>query len=71
MREFNNGVSHADLGQSDKAIADFTAAIRIKPDYANAYNNRGVTHRELGNDVKADADFAKAKELRLDPYPNP
>jgi Flp pilus assembly protein TadD len=45
----------------------FTAAIRIDPDDAEAYNNRGVDHRELGNDVKADADFARAKELGFKP----
>ena len=46
-------------GNSD---TDRTAeAIRIKPDYANAYHNRGTAHRKLGDDVKAAADFAKVR----------
>jgi tetratricopeptide (TPR) repeat protein len=62
------------LGQYDKALSDyndaildFTEAIRIDPDYADAYFNRGVAHRKLGLDMKAAADFAKAKELGVDP----
>ena len=61
------GNVHVEQGQYDKAITDFTEAIRINPDLAEAYYNRGVAHRKLGNDVKADADFAKAKELGYDP----
>jgi len=38
----------------DKAIADYSEAIRIKPDYAKAYYVRGVVHRELDNDVEAE-----------------
>ena len=31
------------------AIADYTRAIRIDPDYAAAYNNRGNAYKELGD----------------------
>ena len=35
---------HVENGEYDRAIADYTEAIRIKPDYAEAYHNRGVAH---------------------------
>ncbi len=60
-------MAYSFLEEYDKVIADYTAAIRIYPDYAKAYYYRGLSHRELGNLVKADADFAKATELGLDP----
>ena len=63
----NRGNAYDELGQSDKAIADYTEAIRIKPDYAVGYSYRGRAHRELGNLVKAKADFARAKELGYEP----
>ena len=63
----NRGLVYLARKDSEKAIADFTEAIRINPDgvvgCAVVYLNRGIAHRELGNDVKAAADFAKAKEL--------
>jgi tetratricopeptide (TPR) repeat protein len=44
---FNNrGNSRAiDL---DGAIADYNEAIRLKPDYAGAFNNRGNVRRRKG-----------------------
>ena len=63
----NRGRAYHQLSQYDKAIADYTEAIRIDPDYADAYYNRGRAHRELGNLVKAKADFARAKELGYEP----
>ena len=50
-------------GDYDKAIADYTAAIRLKPDYANAYYNRGAVYEKKGDKAKAAEDFAQAKKL--------
>ena len=61
--EFNKGVDFAEKEDWDTAIACFSEAIRLKPDYAVAYNNRGVVYRKKGEPTKANADFAKAKEL--------
>ena len=36
-------------------------AIRIDPNYANAYKNRAMTKRALGDTEGAQADFAKGK----------
>jgi len=67
QRAFERGVAHADLGETDKAIADYTEAIRLKPDDAKAYYNRGVAFEDSGDKSKAEQDFAKAKKLGYEP----
>ena len=49
----------------DKAIADYTEAIRLDPKFAQAYNNRGGTYYGKGEFDKAIADFSEA--IRLNP----
>ena len=48
------------------AIADYTAAINLKPDYAEAYYDRGNAKDGLGDYQGAVADFTKAIELNPD-----
>ncbi|MBK9165738.1 MAG: tetratricopeptide repeat protein [Acidobacteria bacterium] len=38
---FNRGTAHYNKADYNSAIADYTQAIRLKPDYASAYNRRG------------------------------
>ena len=52
----------------DRAIADYTTAIRLKPHYAEAYNDRGFAYYLKGDSERAIADFTRAIELRPD-YP--
>ncbi len=47
----------------DWAIKYFTEAIRLKPKYAEVFNNRGFAYRQKGEKTKAEADFAEAKRL--------
>ena len=54
------------LGQHSAAIADFDAAIRLKPDYAHAYAHRGIAKAELGQHSAAIADFDVAIRLKPD-----
>ena len=54
-----------ELGLYDAAIADYDTAIRLKPDYAFAYNNRGNAKYELKQYFAAIADFDTA--IRLNP----
>jgi len=45
------------------AAVDFSAAIRLRPDYTNAYQNRAVARRHLGDKKGAAADSRRAAEL--------
>jgi Flp pilus assembly protein TadD len=50
-------------GDFDKAIADYTEAIRLNPQCAEAHYGRGVAYEKKGEKAKAEADFAQAKKL--------
>ncbi|WP_162502581.1 tetratricopeptide repeat protein, partial [Treponema endosymbiont of Eucomonympha sp.] len=53
-------------GDYDKAIADFGEAVRLKPDYAEAFNNRGCVYGKKGEHDNAIADFDAAIRLKPD-----
>ena len=57
------------LGRSDDdaegQIADYSEALRLNPDYAEAFNNRGVARKSKGDLEGAIADYSEA--LRLNP----
>ena len=61
----NQGIAHTRMGQPDEAIADFTEAIRLKPKYAEAYNNRGFVYgRDKREFERAITDFTEAIRLK-------
>ena len=62
---FNRGVEWTNKGEHDKAIADFTEAIRIDPKLSGAYSNRGSAWDNKGEHDKAIADYTEA--IRIDP----
>lgn len=62
---YDRGTAYDDKDQLDRAIADYSHAIRIKPDYANAYRNRGRAYGRTGRYDDAIADFDRA--IKLDP----
>jgi tetratricopeptide (TPR) repeat protein len=41
------GLDCAEFGQYQNAIKYYNKAIRLKPDYADAYNNRGVAYSKM------------------------
>jgi tetratricopeptide (TPR) repeat protein len=55
----------AEKGNYDRAISDYTEAIRLKPNYAKAYYNRGNAYREKGDYDRAISDYNEA--IRLNP----
>jgi tetratricopeptide (TPR) repeat protein len=60
------GNGHFDKGEFEAAVADYTKAIEIEPDYSDAYNNRGLTYSDRGDKDRAIADYTKAIELKPD-----
>ena len=61
---YNRGVDHFNQGELDKAIADFTEAIRLNPKLAGAYFNRGFAYVNKGELNQAVGDWTEA--IRLD-----
>jgi len=51
------------LGEYKSAISDFTTAIKLDPDGADAYYNRGVVKANAG--LSYCSDFKKACELGI------
>ena len=60
-----SGASNAGLMQFDAAIDSYKKAIKIKPDYADAYNNMGAVLKDKG-DLEAAIDSCK-KALKIKP----
>lgn len=50
----------------NRAIADFNQAIKLDPDFADAYNGRGITYYFLKQFDRAIADFSQAIKLKPD-----
>ncbi|MXZ01342.1 DUF433 domain-containing protein [Candidatus Poribacteria bacterium] len=60
---FVAGNEKSKLGDYKGAIADYSAAIRLKPDFARAYYNRGEAKDKLGQIPEATTDFQIAGKL--------
>lgn len=56
----HRGIAQAALGSFDRAVTDFTEAIRQDPNNVAAYNDRGNARRKLGQLDGALADFTAA-----------
>ena len=58
---------YRDKGDIDRAIADFSEAIRLDPNDAMAFNNRGIAYSDKGDHDRAIADLSR----RSGSIPNP
>ncbi len=63
LQYFSSGCDKDDKKDLKGAIADYTKAIEIKWNYAEAYANRGCAKEELGNKEGAIADWQEAADL--------
>ncbi|MCS6813874.1 MAG: tetratricopeptide repeat protein, partial [Cyanobacteria bacterium] len=54
---------HYELGDHDRALADYADALQLNPYDAVTYNNRGVIYYDLGDMRRALADFDQALTL--------
>jgi tetratricopeptide (TPR) repeat protein len=59
----NRGTAYVNEWKFDQAIAEYTRALKINPNYIEAYNNRGVVYRRKGQYDKAIADYNKVLEI--------
>jgi tetratricopeptide (TPR) repeat protein len=60
---YNRGVDHWQNHEYDQAVSEFTRAIQINPEYAEAYNSRGITYRDKNEYELAIEDYNKAIEI--------
>jgi tetratricopeptide (TPR) repeat protein len=63
---FNSAYNKGESGDYQGAIADYNQAIKIKPDYADAYINRGNAKYNLGDKQGAIADYNQAIKIKPD-----
>lgn len=73
MQRLPTSKVRAQEASSKAAIADFSSAIKLKPDLVEAYLSRGVAHSLTKNPKAAIADYTKALKLkptRADAYLN-
>jgi tetratricopeptide (TPR) repeat protein len=60
---FYRANAYIDLGDYERAIADFNHAIQLDVEYDIAYNNRGIAYLNLGDYERAIADFDHTIQL--------
>jgi len=51
---------------SNRVLAEFRQAVRLRPDYAEAHNNMGLVLAQSSEDEKATAEFREAARIRPD-----
>ena len=61
---YNRGIEWRNKRDNDRAIADYTEALRLDPKDASAYNNRGLIWRDKRDYDQAIADYGAAIRLR-------
>jgi tetratricopeptide (TPR) repeat protein len=59
----NRGLQYGEQNQVDRAIDDFSQAVRLNPSYAEAFSNRGLAHGHQNRLDLAILDFNRAINL--------
>jgi len=60
---YNRGEAAMKAKNYDQAITEFSEAIRLDPNYRNAYFNRGTAYEQKGDLDRAIADYTEARRL--------
>jgi tetratricopeptide (TPR) repeat protein len=63
---FDSAEAAYDAGDYGRAIADYSEAMRLKPDYADAYYFRGIAYYGKRDNDRAIADYDQAIRLKPD-----
>jgi tetratricopeptide (TPR) repeat protein len=61
------GHAYRDKKDFDRAIADFSTALRLMPDRTQVYLERGFAYKDKGDKEKARADFKKFLDSTTEP----
>jgi tetratricopeptide (TPR) repeat protein len=61
---YNRGITYGTERDYDHAIADYTEAIRLDPQYADAFGNRANAYRDKHDLDRALADYGEALRIR-------
>ena len=59
----NRGVTNASLNYISAAISDLNNAIKLDPNYSQAYRNRGIIHKHRGDVYTACTDWKASHQL--------
>ena len=62
---YNRGLAHSKKGELKLAIENYTKAIALKPDYADAFYKRSKAWLHLGELEKAKSDMAAASSIGI------
>lgn len=66
LRQLEKATQASDGGRLEKAVSHLDKAVRLHPQFHQAYNNRGALFLLLQDYPKAEADFRRALEIRPD-----
>jgi tetratricopeptide (TPR) repeat protein len=62
---YNKGSKCIELGQDQSAIEDYNETIRLKSDYAEAYNNRAHVYLSQGDNISGCRDARNVCKLGI------